>query len=240
MSECKTVFMDAGAGVVSFQESQKRGEALLLEQFHELFVEAVCARRTAVEAGATKQYDYITVKASSLAMSELGAGALEAAGWRCRITTQRRGDAVHEVDVYVNETLEQYNERQRVSEIADPKPGALAFGTFVRLKHDPARKPLEKVEVGEIGVVTGSDAWSCGTGSSNYVSFPSSKKERYSSRDVSPRDEMLLAYPAQLEVVELARPEVVQPDPAAHRTVAEAVKDEISFSDGREPWRTTR
>lgn len=200
MSECKA-FMDAGAGVASFQEAQKRGEALLLRQFHELFVEAMCARRTAVEAGATKQYPYITVKASSLAMSELGARALEAAGWRCRITTQRRSDAVYEVDVYINETLEQYNERQRVSEIADPKPGALAFGTMVRLKHDPARKPPEKVEVGEVGVVTGSDAWGCGTGSSNYVSFPSSKKTRYMADDVSPRDEILLAYPAQLEVV---------------------------------------
>lgn len=233
--------MCASLALAELEQAKVAGRALLREQFGKLFEAALERRREALAGGEVLLPDAINLEVPTRDMAEVAAEVLEAAGWRCYIKRQN-GKPVHDIGVYVNETLEQFNERQRVSEVSDPKPGALKFGTLVRLKHDPKRTRPDGVEVGEIGVVTGSDAWECGTGSSNYVSFPAKKKGSYDS--VAPRNELLLTYPAQLEVVAgsyaLGEPEVrievssatiEGSDPRALRAVAEA-----SLSDGREPW----
>lgn len=190
--------MCASLALAELEQAKIAGRALLREQFAKLFEEALKQRRDALAGGEVLQSDAINVEVPTRDMAEVAAEVLEEAGWRCCIR-RHNGKPVHDVGVYVNETLEQFNERQRVSEVSDPKPGALKFGSLVRLKHDPTHERPDDVEVGEIGVVTGSEAWGCGTGSSNYVSFPS-KGKVFSS---SPRNRLLLAYPAQLELVEM-------------------------------------
>lgn len=231
--------MCASLALAELEQAKIAGRALLREQFGKLFEEALKDRRESLAKGCTLASDTISIKTPTRAMSVEAVAQLEEAGWRCRIQQERSGEYV---EFYVNETLEQFNERQRVSEVSDPKPGALKFGALVRLKHDPKRNAPDGVEVGEIGVVTGSEAWECGTGSSNYVSFPAKKKGLYDS--IAPRDEVLLSYPAQLELVEgsyaLGEPvgvvevvSLVESDPAKLAEVVKAAAEGAALSRPR-------